>query len=77
MIVLDEEIVIVDDICISVKAPTPKTNQVLRFRYWLNARYLLEGVGKIQSLPFEKIDDLSIDHFMSEDAYSIKHKQND
>jgi hypothetical protein len=43
-----EEIVVIEDICIMFKASKLKTS-ALKFRYWLNAKFLLEGVGKVNN----------------------------
>lgn len=45
--VLHEEIVINEDIRINIKTSKLKSSQKLVFHYWLNARFVNEGVGKV------------------------------
>lgn len=60
---MHDEILIKDDICLRIS--TKKlSGQSLKFRFWLNVKFLLEGVGKVNQHPFRSLDELRLGHFM-------------
>lgn len=48
LVLFNEDIVVKDDIKCKVKANTLKGSKDLSFYFWLNAKFLLESVGKVK-----------------------------
>lgn len=63
LVIVNDEIVVSEDICLMF-------SQGLRFRYWLNAKYMLEGVGKVNVTRIPDKDKVQIDQFMIKDQQS-------
>ena len=49
----------------------------MKFRYWLNARFSMEGVGKVNIQHFQEVEKLDVSNFMIRDNNSSKIKEYD
>ena len=64
MIVFTEELVILDDIKISITNTKINSTQKLKFYYWLNTQFLMEGVGKVHYTYMTQKEQLGFNNFV-------------
>eukprot|EP00347_Sterkiella_histriomuscorum_P014418 403360940 len=64
LIIFHEEIAITEDICVKIRTSKIKSNCKLTFHYWLNARFVSDGVGKVKIQSFQNKDNITFSDFI-------------
>ncbi|CDW87941.1 phosphatidylinositol-trisphosphate 3-phosphatase and dual-specificity protein phosphatase pten-like [Stylonychia lemnae] len=64
LLVIHEDISFAEDLCIKIKSTNLTSSQKLTFHYWLNARFVSDGVGKVQISTFMNKDQIIFGNFM-------------
>lgn len=67
VIIFNDEITVTEDIKFKVSNARLHTTQKLNFYYWLSARFVYEGVGKISNTIVENKENLNFTHFVLSD----------